>query len=152
MELDVLKIDLDFHLKKSTINLLKERLSYLHDLSIFDSSIIKKIELIHKTKYSCKIYLKENVFDEKNIILLQLLLGSDWMKEANTFLNHFKYKMKYSNRLFDAKNYNVRNSSFAINILRKPKYKKFMKIAKITNVTDEILTHVLNPNRFKSRN
>jgi hypothetical protein len=136
MELNILKIDLD---KKSfflTIKILKQRLSYLHDLKIFSCNLIEEIVLIKKTKYSAKIYLKENLADEKNIIILQLLLGSDYMKEANTLLNHFVYKMSYSNRMFDVKRY--KNGDVICGV----KY----------NVTNKIKQYILDKNRKKNYN
>jgi len=136
MELNILKVDIDFRFKRNTIKLLIERLSYIHDLGLYDCNQIKKIELIFKTKYGCKIYLKKDLYDEKNIILFQLLLNSDYMKEVNTILNHFKFNMDYSNRMFDCKRY---------------KYGE-IKIGKIYDVTDEVLNKVLKKNRKKFKN
>ena len=104
MEKNILKIDLDLDKRKDCINLIFERLSYLHDLEVFPYTHINKIVLGKKKSYNCKIYLNKDI-SEKLIIILQLILGSDWKKEVNTLLNHFVLKMNYSNRMFDIKRY-----------------------------------------------
>jgi hypothetical protein len=136
MELNILKVDLDIKFKSFAINTLIERLSYMHDLNFYDCNEIKKIELIFKTTYGCKIYLKSDLYGEKNVIIIQLLLGSDFMKEINTMLNHFKFNMNYSNRMFDCKRYKGGQ----------------IKIGKIFDVTVEILKQVLHKQRKKYRN
>jgi len=136
MELCVLKIDNDSLTKKGIIKTLKERLSYMSDIGIFNIDEIEKIELIFKTKYSSKIYLKSNLKDEKSVIVCQLLLGSDYKKEVNTILNHFKLEMEYSNRMFNIKRY----------------AKGKILIAKVHNVTQEILKHVQDKKRLINKN
>jgi len=104
MDLDILKIDLDLKYHRDARLQLRDRLCYMHDLKFLDVTVIKSIELIKKTNYSAKIYLNHQ-FDEKMIVILQLLLGSDWRKEVNTIINHYKLGMEYSNRMFDVKRY-----------------------------------------------
>ena len=77
----------------------------MHDLKFFYIDNIEKIELIKKTTYGCKITLKKPFKHPKDIIIFQLYLGSDYRKEVNTLLNHFKLGMEYSNRLFTVKRY-----------------------------------------------
>lgn len=136
MDLNILKPDCDLRFKFQIINLLKERLAYIHDMGILKSNHIKKIELMYKTKYSAKIYLKDNLKDEKNIIIMQLLLGSDYMKETNTIVNHFMLNMQYSNRMFNIKRYP----------------NKKIRVARLYDVTNLVLNHVSNKNRKKNYN
>lgn len=136
LELNILRIDNDLKTKKEILELLKERISYIQDMGVFHVKSISKIELIYKTKYSAKIYLNCNLKDEKNIIILQLLLSSDWRKETNTILNHFKLNQEYSNRMFDVKRYP----------------RGIIRHANITNVTKEVLDYVNSKERKKFRN
>ncbi|MFW6282490.1 MAG: hypothetical protein ACOC1P_00350 [Minisyncoccales bacterium] len=136
MELNILKIDLDEKCYRKAFNQIRHRLCYMNDLSFFDIEIIEKIELQRKTSFGCKIYLKENLPSEKDVIMFQLLFGSDYMKEVNTILNHFKFKMEYSNRLFDCKRYKGGK----------------IKSAKKFNVTEEIIDFVKDEKRKKSYN
>lgn len=135
MDLNILKIDLDLKFITNAKRVLKERLSYLNDMGVLDYKIIKSIVLGKKTSYNAKIILKEDVKDEKNIIILQLMLGSDYMKEVNTFLNHFIFNMRYSNRMFDVKRYQ----------------KGVIKESKKTDVTKEILDYVSNKNNVRKK-
>jgi len=136
MELNILKIDLDEEHYNRAIKTLKQRLSYLCDLGMFNCDLIESIFIIKKSKHSVKIYLTENLFDEKNVIILQLLLGSDYMKEVNTFMNHFKFKMSYSNRMFDVKRYKDQS------IISCTRY----------DVTKEIKNYILDKDRKKNYN
>ena len=108
----------------------------MHDINFFSVFNIKKIELLYKTSYACRIYLYEKFKNEKDIIIFQLLLGSDWMKEVNTLMNHFIFKMKYSNRLFTCKRYKGGE----------------IKTAEILSVTRRIKNYVTNEKRKKFRN
>lgn len=106
MEKDILKLDLDLKGKNYAINKIINILSYMHDLDFFHVSNIKKVELVYKTRYSARIYLKKPVREVKDVVILQLILGSDYRKEINTLLNYYKLGMKkYPNRLFDYKRY-----------------------------------------------
>lgn len=131
MDKDILKIDLDCPSTTKTLKLLKERLSYMHDINFLKvDECIKKIVLIHKSNWSVKIFLTDNV-DETLIIILQLMLGSDYRKEINTMINHYRLNMEYSNRLFDIKRYKG----------------DVLKDSKRVNVTKEVLSHVLSDKR-----
>lgn len=99
-----LKIDLDMDNKEDIINLLSERLKYMHDLNFFQLDNIKEINLLHKTSYAVKIELFEDITEEL-IVILQLALGSDYRKEINSLINFKKLNMRYWNRLFTAKRY-----------------------------------------------
>lgn len=133
LELNLLRVDLDIPTKKEAIKHLKGRLSYFNDVEFMFPDNFVKLDLIYKTKYSVKIHLKENLKSPKDIILLQVLLGSDWMKEVNTILNHYKFQMEYSNRMFNCKRYT--NGK--------------IKIAKKIDVTEEILNYVSDKKRRK---
>lgn len=132
--MNLLRIDLDIPRKDIAINQIKERMAYFHDVGLMYSDLIAKIILIKKTSYGAKIYLKQNFKSEKDIILFQLLYGSDVYKEANTILNHFKFKMEYSNRLFDCKRYKGGK----------------IKIAKKIDITEKVLKYVNSRKRKKS--
>jgi len=132
MDDNILKVDLDLNLKSECIKQLVERLSYMHDLGAFPIKHIKKINLGKKTSYHCKIYLKTDLKPEL-IIMLQLILGSDYRKEVNTILNHFVLDMKYSNRCFDIKKY--KDGS--------------IKESKIYDVTEEVIKKVSSKKRRK---
>jgi hypothetical protein len=137
MEKNILKIDLDMKNKKNVIKHLKERLSYVEDIGFFNvSEKIEKIILIKKSSYGCKIFLNENLKEEYSIVIFQLILGSDYMKEINTLYNHYVLEMQYSNRLFDCKRY--KNGK--------------IKIAKEINITTEILQYINSKKRKKSHN
>lgn len=135
MESNILRIDLDIKTYNKTIKLLKERLSYMHDIRFMDISFIKKIELIYKSNYSCKIYCNHN-FSPEWIVILQLLLGSDYMKEVNTLINHFKLDMQYSNRMFTVKRY---------------KNNKIIE-AEIIDITNKIINYIKSNKRNKFYN
>lgn len=130
MEQNILKIDLDKPSQSSAVTLLKHRLAYLHDLGILEFHNIESIFLVEKTKFGAKIHLKQNI-NEHNIIFLQLVLGSDWRKEVNTFMNHFIMNMEYSNRLFDCKRYKGGELKFSRKI----------------SVYEAVRMYVLNPKR-----
>lgn len=125
MEKNILKIDLDLKFKASAMKQLKERLAYMHDLKFFDIKNIKRIELIKKTSYGSRIVLHEDI-PEELIVVIQLMLGSDYRKEVNTMINHFKLGMAYSNRLFTVKRYRANK----------------LKKARVINVTQEIVDYV----------
>lgn len=133
METNLLKIDLDIPMRKDCIKLLQERLAYLNDLGALPIEHIKSITLVKKTRIGCKIYLHVHLKAEM-IIMLQLILGSDYKKEVNTILNHFVLGMEYSNRLFDIKQY---------------KCGKIMGASKY-DATKLVKDYVLDKNRIKS--
>jgi len=130
MDLNILKIDLDFSTLDEVKEILIERLGYLNDIGAFSVTHIEEIIAGYKTSYNVKIYLNKNISCEL-IIMLQLILGSDWRKETNTIMNHYKFNMEYSNRLFCIKRYKDGNYINAI------KY----------NITSEILNTINNINR-----
>ncbi len=136
MELKILKIDLDMKSKVSAILHLQERLAYFHDIKFFYADNIKSIDLIKKASYGARIVLNSHLPTEKDVVLFQLLLGSDYKKEVNTLLNHFKFKMDYSNRLFTSKRY--KNGE--------------IKTAKIIDVTRQIKEYLLQGDRGKNYN
>jgi len=121
MNRKILKIDLDLKTREEAISLLMERMKYFKDIFGVEYTYWKKIELVKKTRYSARIFLKKDLLDDKNIIILQLIFGSDWRKEINTFYNSQALKMSYSNRMFDMKYYN----------------KKF-KYAEVEDITEEL--------------
>lgn len=131
----ILKIDLDIKNKKKALEIVSERLSYMHDLSFFSIENIDRIHLIKKTGFGAKIYLKKPVSIHL-LIILQLMLGSDYRKEVNTMLNFFKLEMQYFNRLFDIKMYKDGK----------------IKEAKIFDITQEVLDYVLDSERKKNKN
>ena len=135
MDNNILKIDLDEPNKKKAIDLLKSRLAYMHDIKFFDINNIEYIKLFYKSSYGCKIKLYYS-FKPEMIIILQLLLGSDYQKEVNTMLNHFKFNMEYSNRLFLVKRYKG----------------NLLKFAKEYDVTNSIIKFVNNSKRKKNYN
>lgn len=105
MKLNILKIDLDLKSKKKAVVQVAQRIDYLEKYFNFPEDYFKKIELIKKNSYGCKITLKDNLLDSRNVIFFQLIFGSDWRKEINTFYNDVALKMDYSNRLFTIKPY-----------------------------------------------
>lgn len=135
MRQNLLKIDTDTRTALETINLLKDRLSYMHDMGVFYAQGVDRIVLGFKTRWNAKIYLKKNI-EPAQIIMFQLILGSDWRKECNTILNHYILNMEYSNRMFDIKRYN--NGKVIV--------------AKTKEVTTEIKEYILNKNRHVNEN
>lgn len=104
MDRNILKVDTDTYYLFSTINIISERLIYLNDSGVFPFRYIKKIIASKKKRWNVKIYLSKNITVEL-IILLQLILASDYKKEINTMINHYALKMEYSNRMFTIKKY-----------------------------------------------
>jgi len=141
LELDILKIDLDMKRKRDAINHLKKRFAYFHDIGFYNMNdkgvgSIGSILLVKKTTYGCKIHFGNKFKSPEWIVLFQLLLGSDWMKECNTLINHFKFRMEYSNRLFDVKRY--KNGK--------------IKSAKHIDITNDIMSYVLSSKRKRLHN
>lgn len=131
----LLRVDLDIKTKQKSVQILSERLAYMNDLNFLKSKNIKKIELIKKTRYGAKITLKREI-NFNLLIILQLMLGSDYRKEINTMINFYKLKMKYFNRLFTIKMYKDGK----------------VKGAEIIDVTNEVLDYVNNPKRLMNKN
>lgn len=104
MKDNILKVDLDYKLRWNAIKVIRERLDYIHKIGLFRRENIKSVTLVKKTKYSVKIYLEKDI-SEDLIVILQLILGSDYQKEANSVYNRKVLGMKYWNRLFDVKRY-----------------------------------------------
>lgn len=135
--MNILKIDYDeFRTLPEVKTELKKRLSYIYDLKLISLKYLRKIETVKKTNYCVRIYFTKNFKCESDIIILQLLLGSDWMKETNTYLNHFVLNMQYSNRIFTTKRYKGNK----------------IKTAKIKNITLNILTYLKSKTRKKNKN
>lgn len=130
MDTDILKIDLDCKFKWQAINLLGERLGYMNDLNFFHFHNINTVTLIKKSTYGAKIKLKKKLTPEQ-IVIFQLILGSDYRKEVNTLLNHHKFGMEYSNRLFTCKRYKGNK----------------IKVAKIIDITTILENKVYAENR-----
>jgi len=80
--------------------------------------------------------LKNKECEELFVVTLQLMLGSDYKKEINTLINHFKLEMEYSNRLFTTKRY--ANGK--------------LKTAIIIDITKEVKDFVLDNDRTKNYN
>lgn len=104
MDLKILKIDLDVKYKEDAVQIITDRLIFLTKLDIIPYKNIESIMLVHKLRYSCKIYFNKDL-SEEYIIILQLLLGSDWQKEAMTFYRHYVTGANNSNWLYDIKRY-----------------------------------------------
>lgn len=128
-----LKVDIDIKTKKEAIKLLGERISYLHDLNIFLFTEYHRIILVKKRTYGCKCVMN-HLYTDEFIVLLQLMLGSDYRKEANSLYNRFILKMDYWNRMFDVKVY------------RDGKIRK----GKLVDITDEIRKIVFSKRRRKN--
>lgn len=136
MNRDVLKVDLDLKDIRQVKKQLGIRLGYLHDIHLFNFNHISLIEAGKKKTWNAKIYLKNNIKEEQ-VLFLQLILGSDWRKEANTILNHYHLGMKYSNRMFDIKiYYNLQN---------------IMKARKV-DITEDVKKRVFDKNRKPYKN
>ena len=107
-----LKIDLDIEKKQDAINQLKERIIFLNKLKILKFCIIDKIFLLKKTSYSAKIYINKFIKDEKDIILIQSILGDDYKHTAITFRD-YELNIRNYNRMFDIKRYPDGNYKYA---------------------------------------
>lgn len=105
MNLNVLKIDLDARTKEEAIEILAERIKYLKEVMNLPLGYWTKIELIHKKSYGARIRILKPMKDVRNIVIMELILGSDWRKEINTYYNAVVLGMDYSNRLFIGKRY-----------------------------------------------
>jgi len=134
--LDILKIDLD-HIKskKKVIDTLKERLDFLDKWNFFNLDKIICIEYIKKTNCGVIIYLNNPITIDM-LIILQLILGSDYKKEVFTLNNYFRKKDYYFNRLFTIKRYVDGN------------YKK----SKIIDITKDILTDLIKLKIIRKQN
>lgn len=132
MDKNLLKLDYDTRFVGKVVRILSERLSYAHDLGFFYFENIEYIKLEKKTGWNARIKLKHD-YPEHFIMWFQTILGSDWMKEINTYMNHYKFGMEYSNRLFQTKRY---------------KGGKILT-AKTMDVTDIIRRKVMDKKRIK---
>ena len=104
MELNELKVDLDIRAEETAKKEMKKRLAFLHDLGLLKQKYVDQVYILKKTKWSAKVILNIDLAKDK-IILLQLLLGSDYRKEGHTIVNIEHFGMEYSNRMFDIKRY-----------------------------------------------
>ena len=136
MDKKILKVDLDIKTKKHAINKLKKRFAYMHDIKFFDIDRVLGIYLIKKSSFGALVFLRKELNSEKDVVIMQLMLGSDYRKEANTLLNHYFLEMEYSNRLFLLKRYKQGE----------------IKKAKQYNVTKEIKDYVMSKDRIKNFN
>lgn len=100
----LLKVDLDFATMEEVTIWLRERFAYLHDIGFFDWSNVQKVEGVHKTNWAVRVTTSKPL-DVDFIVIMQLLLGSDYRKEANSLMNYYKLGMRYWNRMFDIKRY-----------------------------------------------
>jgi len=121
VELNILKLDLDIQTKDLAIDHLFKLFSYATDIGFLKINKIKKIELVKKTTYGARIYLKFDLKNLNNVVMLQSIFGSDPLKEMNVLINHHKLNMIFSNRIFDIKRYP--DGSY-----------KFSKLIDITNI------------------
>lgn len=104
MDLDILKIDLDLEDEQTSINLIKERITFLINIGLLKKSLIKKIILIKKTNYSCKIYLNKPFKEPLLLLLFQSLLSDDY-KHTGISLRDYLQGVDNWNRLFNIKRY-----------------------------------------------
>lgn len=146
MENNILKVDLDKNTKKELIDELSYRLKYLNSFNLFKIEHIDKIEAGYKQTWNVKLYLNKN-YSETAIIMLQLLLGSDWRKETHTIINHFVLNMEYSNRMFDIKTYKQYERDEAGNITGHKFYQRYVTK---TDITQKILQKINDMEDFKS--
>jgi len=100
----LLKVDLDFETMEEVMTWLRKRFAYLHDIGFFDWSNVRKVEGVHKTNWAVRV-MTSKPLDVDFIVIMQLLLGSDYRKEANSLMNYYKLGMRYWNRMFDIKRY-----------------------------------------------
>lgn len=99
-----LKVDLDIISKSKAITQLKERLLLMQTQGMIHYSMIENIILIYKTSFSVKINLNKNIKDEKDLIIMQGILGDDWKRLAVSFSDYCTGN-PYWNKLFDMKRY-----------------------------------------------
>jgi len=130
----LIRLDLDKETQIECITLLKKRLSFMQDVYYFDSNKIESIELVHKSTYGALIKLKKSISFEMKFSM-QALLASDYRKECCSQINHYKFKMRYPDRLFGVKQY--------------PSGKVIE--ARYITVTKEVLGFVFDESRIKQR-
>ena len=137
VDLNILRIDLDAPTRTRAINIMKQRLSYFHDLGFYNYGNIKNIILIKKRTYAVKIILTSNLKEYNSVILFESLLGSDFRKQVNSLINFHILEMKiYPNRLFTIKRYT--DGSYLV--------------AEEEDVTKEIISYIYNVKRKKWKN
>ncbi len=129
----LLKVDLDFATIEETKTWLSERFAYLHDIGFLDWANVQKVEGIYKKNWAVRITTSKPL-DVDFIVMMQLLLGSDFRKEANSMINYYKLGMRYWNRMFDIKRYPD----------------GFVMEGKSRDITKDIEDHVLDENRHHS--
>lgn len=117
-----LKVDLDLKRKSEVMKTLKERIKFLSEMGFLNLNNILAVKLIKKKNYSVKFQFKKPFKAVRTQVMLQLMLGSDYRKEAFTLFN-FMHGINNYNRLFDIKNY----------------WGEF-KVAKETDITDFVLS------------
>ncbi|MHA1381181.1 MAG: hypothetical protein ACTSRG_22665 [Candidatus Helarchaeota archaeon] len=103
-ELNIIKIDFDLLDVGEVIKILHERLQFLIKLKMFNKKLIKKVELLKKDFYSCKIYLNKSAKNPETLILFQSILGDDYKRTIIT-LRDFNSGVRNWNRLFLIKRY-----------------------------------------------
>jgi len=132
---NIIRLDLDLETQHECLCLLKSRLAYLHDVGYLNADTLLEIELVRKSTYGALITLKKDISVDM-IFNIQLMLGSDYKKEACAQINYYKYGMKYYDRLFSIKRYPDNTYKVA----------RYIDVTK--EVTSFILDHVRKKNRF----
>ncbi|MHA1381428.1 MAG: hypothetical protein ACTSRG_23925 [Candidatus Helarchaeota archaeon] len=97
-------MDLDIEKYYDSVNHIYERLKYLDDIKLLPKILIKRIVLIQKKNFSCKIYLKKEAKTPVHLILFQSIIGEDFKRTALT-LRDFECGLRNFNRMFDLKRY-----------------------------------------------
>ena len=142
----ILKVDLDIENGVEALKQLSIRLRYLHYNKVLNYSNIKSIFTVYKSKYSVKIYLREPISPD-HIIIIQLILGSDWRKEVYSFKDYHINGLHYWNRMFDVKRYPdgkylnaiTENITKVMDLLIKKSSKEFEEFFEQINIIERIL-------------
>ena len=104
--MNIIKVDLDIKDKSEAIKVIKDRLNFLlySRIGLLKRNLIKKIELVYKSNYSCRIYLNKSFKDPLLLLLLQSILGDDY-KHTAISLRDYMLGIENFNRLFTYKRY-----------------------------------------------
>jgi len=101
---EIIKIDLDIQDKQEAIETINQRLSFLVKIGLFEWKYIKKVELLYKITYSCRIFINKSFTDKLDLIIFQSILGDDFKRTAITWRD-YNLGMKDFNKLFTIKKY-----------------------------------------------
>lgn len=104
MENNILKLDLDLETYAEVEEDLIEKIKFISYLDIIRLDFIDKIEIIQKSKYSCKIYLKRQT-TAINLLMLQMILENDFKRKAICYRDLVMENMASWNKLFCIKKY-----------------------------------------------